>query len=72
MTAIQADSARPNTSYAIVREGPTVDRRVARYLALDDFEKTARRRLPRMLYGFISGGAETNAASTTTASCRAC
>ena len=62
MTAIQADSARPDTSYAIVREGPTVDRRVARYLALDDFEKTARRRLPRMLYGFISGGAETNAA----------
>jgi len=38
MTAIQADSARPDTSYAIVREGPTVDRRVARYLALVDFE----------------------------------
>jgi L-lactate dehydrogenase (cytochrome) len=61
MTAIQADSARPNTSYAIVREGARVDRRLARYLSLDDFEETARRRLPRMLYGFISGGAETHA-----------
>ena len=57
MTAIQADSARPNTSYAIVREGARVDRRLARYLSLDDFEESARRRLPRMLYGFISGGA---------------
>ena len=61
MTAIYADSARPNTSYAIVREGARVDRRLARYLSLDDFEETARRRLPRMLYGFISGGAETHA-----------
>ena len=33
-----------------------------RYLALEDFERDARRRLPRMIYGFIAGGAETNAA----------
>jgi len=33
-----------------------------RYLSLDDFEATARRRLPRMLYGYISGAAETDAA----------
>jgi L-lactate dehydrogenase (cytochrome) len=33
-----------------------------RYLSLDDFEATAQRRLPRMLYGYISGAAETDAA----------
>ena len=33
-----------------------------RYLSLDDFEATARRRLPKFLYGYISGGAETDAA----------
>jgi L-lactate dehydrogenase (cytochrome) len=32
-----------------------------RYLALEDFEPEARRRLPRMIYGFIAGAAETNA-----------
>jgi L-lactate dehydrogenase (cytochrome) len=30
-------------------------------LSLDDFEKYARRRLPRPLYGYIAGGSETNA-----------
>jgi L-lactate dehydrogenase (cytochrome) len=33
-----------------------------RYLSLDDFEPTARRRLPKFIYGYISGGAETDAA----------
>src|SRR5258708_444887 len=33
-----------------------------RYLSLDDFEATARRRLPKFLYGYIAGGAETDAA----------
>src|SRR6195256_2502943 len=33
-----------------------------KYLALDDFEATARRRIPKFLYGYISGGAETDAA----------
>ena len=32
-----------------------------RFLALDDFDRAARRHLPRMLYGFIEGAAETNA-----------
>jgi L-lactate dehydrogenase (cytochrome) len=31
-------------------------------LSLDDFERAARRHLPRMLFGFISGGVETDAA----------
>lgn len=35
---------------------------VRRYLALDDFERRGRRFLPRMLHGFIAGGAETEAA----------
>ncbi len=57
----------------------TVPRALRRYLALDDFEATARRRLPKFLYGYISGGAETDAsvrdnrrASTNTVSCRGC
>ncbi|HEY4254129.1 MAG TPA: alpha-hydroxy acid oxidase [Roseomonas sp.] len=33
-----------------------------RYLSLDDFEKAARRRLPRILFGYVSGGVETDAA----------
>jgi L-lactate dehydrogenase (cytochrome) len=33
-----------------------------RYLALEDFEAEGRRRLPRMIHGFIAGAAETNAA----------
>jgi L-lactate dehydrogenase (cytochrome) len=33
----------------------------ARYLALDDLQRAARRHLPRMLYDFIAGGAETEA-----------
>jgi L-lactate dehydrogenase (cytochrome) len=32
-----------------------------RYLSLEDFEPAAKRLLPRMLYGYISGGAETDA-----------
>jgi L-lactate dehydrogenase (cytochrome) len=49
---------------------PTVVKRAAsvvpgalrRYLSLDDFETTARRLLPKFLYGYIAGGAETDAA----------
>ena len=41
---------------------PRPDARVARYLSLDDFEREARRFLPRMLHRFVAGGAETEAA----------
>jgi L-lactate dehydrogenase (cytochrome) len=44
------------------RPQSAVPRGMQRYLALDDFETAARRRLPKMLYGFISGAAETDAA----------
>jgi L-lactate dehydrogenase (cytochrome) len=61
MTAVEVDTpqAAPNVA---VRKPPSTDRRFAGFLALNDFEAAARRHLPRMLYGFISGGAETNAA----------
>jgi len=35
--------------------------RLQRYLCLDDFERAARRRLPRPLFGYISGASETKA-----------
>src|ERR1700751_2231129 len=44
------------------RSQTTVPRRLRRYLSLADFEETARRRLPRMIYGFIAGAVETDAA----------
>lgn len=37
-------------------------RRLKNILALDDFDRAARKHLPRMVYGFISGAVETNAA----------
>src|SRR5262249_60898726 len=44
------------------RSHTAVPRRLRRYLSLADFEKTARRRLPRMIYSFVSGAVETAAA----------
>jgi L-lactate dehydrogenase (cytochrome) len=52
-------SAPPAT---VSRAKSPVPRALKRYLALDDFEPTARRRIPKFLYGYISGGAETDAA----------
>jgi L-lactate dehydrogenase (cytochrome) len=46
----------------VTRAASAVPRRLRRYLSLDDFEPTARRRLPKFIYGYISGGAETDAA----------
>ena len=45
----------------VSRAQSAVPRALKRYLALDDFEPTARRRIPKFLYGYISGGAETDA-----------
>ncbi len=41
-------------------EPRTISGRLGRILALEDFEPVARRHLPRPIFGFISGGAETN------------
>ena len=46
----------------VKRAESAVPRALRRYLSLDDFEATARRRLPKFIYGYISGGAETDAA----------
>ncbi|MDO8400562.1 MAG: alpha-hydroxy acid oxidase [Bradyrhizobium sp.] len=45
----------------VQRATSVVPRNLRQYLSLDDFEATARRRLPKFLYGYISGGAETDA-----------
>lgn len=55
----QAMTAPPPT---VTREANTVPRALQKYLALDDFEPAARRLIPKFLYGYISGGAETDAA----------
>jgi L-lactate dehydrogenase (cytochrome) len=39
----------------------SLPRRLRMILALDDFDAPARRYLPRPMYGYVSGGAETNA-----------
>jgi L-lactate dehydrogenase (cytochrome) len=44
------------------RAASLVPRALRRYLSLDDFEVTARRRLPKLFYQFIAGAAETDAA----------
>lgn len=57
-----ADRSLQATSQAMEAiSAPIVRRRLARILSLDDFAEAARRRLPASLFGFVSGGAETNA-----------
>jgi L-lactate dehydrogenase (cytochrome) len=46
----------------VQRAESAAPRALRRYLSLDDFEATARRRLPKFLYGYIAGAAETDAA----------
>ena len=38
----------------------TTDREFPRILSLDDFERAARRVLPRPIFGYVAGGAEDN------------
>jgi L-lactate dehydrogenase (cytochrome) len=51
--------APPST---VQRAQTAVPRAVRRYLSLDDFELTARRRLPKFIYGYIAGATESDAA----------
>ena len=46
-------------AHAAIASQPRV---LQRMLALEDFEEAARRYLPRPIFGYINGGAETNAA----------
>lgn len=55
-----AATAAPPTT--VTRAESAVPRALQKYLTLDDFEPVARRRIPKFLYGYISGGAETDAA----------
>jgi L-lactate dehydrogenase (cytochrome) len=43
------------------RAQPAPPRSLRRILALDDFEEAARRVIPRPIFGYVMGGAETNA-----------
>jgi L-lactate dehydrogenase (cytochrome) len=54
-----AGVAPAQAAHAATASQPRVLRRM---LALEDFEEAARRYLPRPIFGYISGGAETNAA----------
>jgi L-lactate dehydrogenase (cytochrome) len=57
MTDLEATPAR-----GIVRGAPSArTKRLRRILSLDDFEHAARRHLPRPIFGYVSGAAETNA-----------
>src|ERR1700744_2358399 len=60
---VSAGAAIPDRPPPTVsRPQSTVPRALQRYLSLADFERAARRKLPRMLEGFVSGGVETDAA----------
>jgi L-lactate dehydrogenase (cytochrome) len=58
-TAATPAAAPPPT---VARPQSAVAPALRRYLSLADFEVVARRKLPKMLYGFVSGGVETDAA----------
>ncbi len=60
MDAVAAPRAQPGPVPATAGAGP-LPRRMRRVFALDDFEPLARRHLPRPIFGYVSGGAETNA-----------
>ncbi|OWW19912.1 alpha-hydroxy acid oxidase [Noviherbaspirillum denitrificans] len=53
----QWKASAPRAAYA---PEPSLPRKLARILSLDDFEDAARRHLPRPLFGYISGAAEDN------------
>ncbi len=53
--------AEATPTVAARRTEPNLPAHLRRFLSLADFEEAARRHLPRMLYGFVSGAAETDA-----------
>lgn len=53
-------TGRPDLVSIARRKPVTVPRRLRRFLALDDFEGAARRLLPRAIFGYVSGGVETD------------
>jgi len=67
MSALDARAdGRPATRDAAAAGSPTaaasnLPRRLRRILSLEDFEPAARRHLPRPIFGFVAGAAETDA-----------
>ena len=59
-TMSQANQAALQSA-AAARQATTPPRRLRDVLCLDDFEAPARRYLPRPIFGYISGGVETDA-----------
>ena len=57
-TAAAAPAAQQPSEARPAAKAP---RNLQRFLSLEDFERAARRHLPRMLHGFISGACETDA-----------
>ena len=57
----RADQAALGSAGA-TQQAAATPRRLKEILCLEDFEEPARRLLPRPIYGFISGGVESNAA----------
>jgi L-lactate dehydrogenase (cytochrome) len=60
-TSVPTRPVSPPESPALARAGARPSRALGKILALDDFEEPARRYLPRPMFGYVSGGAETNA-----------
>ena len=56
-----AQATAPQRTGATARPDETPPRILRSMLALDDFEALARRYIPRPIFGYVSGGAETNA-----------
>ncbi len=56
-----AESRSANAPIATQQADPAPPRILRKMLALDDFEDAARRHIPRPIFGYASGGAETNA-----------
>ena len=56
-----ADQAASRGTGAAALPDKTLPRALRGMLALDDFEAPARRYIPRPIFGYVSGGAETNA-----------
>src|SRR5688500_11646810 len=60
-TASRSELIAPPPTREAKRQNPAASRALRAILALTDFEEPARRYLPRPIFGYISGGAETDA-----------
>jgi len=60
-TVTQANQAAIRAAVA-ARQGASTPRRLRDILCLEDFEEPARRFLPRPIFGYVSGGVESNSA----------